>query len=72
MSCPQQEHPVALLIKDLNSNRITRILTTDLPQYFALVSKIMQEVRSIGPEGEEVFDLTLGSDIKRYCCSQGA
>ena len=38
-------------IEDLNTNRITRILTTDFPQYFAIVSRIRQEVHAIGPEG---------------------
>ncbi len=39
-------------LEDLNTNRITRILTTDFPQYFAIVSRIRQEVHAIGPEGE--------------------
>ena len=38
-------------LEDLNTNRITRILTTDFPQYFAIVSRIRQEVHAIGPEG---------------------
>merc|ERR1719460_1713836 len=38
-------------LEDLNINRITRILTTDFPQYFAIVSRIRQEVHAIGPEG---------------------
>ena len=38
-------------IEDLNTNRITRILTTDFPQYFAIVSRIRQEVHAIGPQG---------------------
>lgn len=36
---------------DFNSNRITRILTTDFPQYFAIITRIRQEVHAIGPEG---------------------
>lgn len=31
-------------MEDLNTNRITRILTTDFPQYFAIVTRIRQEV----------------------------
>lgn len=31
-------------IEDLSSGRITRILTNDFPQYFAIVSRIRQEV----------------------------
>ncbi|XP_035714744.1 ankyrin-3 isoform X3 [Folsomia candida] len=38
-------------LEDLKTNRITRILTTDFPQYFALVSRIRQEVHAVGPEG---------------------
>merc|ERR1719211_667227 len=38
-------------LEDLNTNRITRILTTDFLQYFAIVSRIRQEVHAIGPEG---------------------
>ncbi|XP_063603636.1 ankyrin-2-like [Penaeus indicus] len=38
-------------LEDLNTNRITRILTTDFPQYFAIVTRIRQEVHAIGPEG---------------------
>lgn len=32
-------------------DRITRILTTDFPQFFAIVTRIRQEVHAIGPEG---------------------
>ena len=42
-------------LEDLNTNRITRILTTDFPQYFAIVSRIRQEVHAIGPEGRVVI-----------------
>ena len=42
-------------LEDLNTNRITRILTTDFPQYFAIVSRIRQEVHAIGPEGKLIF-----------------
>ena len=38
-------------LEDLNTNRITRILTTDFPQYFAIISRIRQEVHAIGPDG---------------------
>ncbi|UYV83170.1 ANK2 [Cordylochernes scorpioides] len=38
-------------LEDLNTNRITRILTTDFPQYFAVITRIRQEVHAIGPEG---------------------
>ena len=37
--------------EDLTAKRITRILTTDFPQYFALVSRIRQESQQIGEEG---------------------
>ncbi|CAM1293249.1 Uncharacterised protein g682 [Pycnogonum litorale] len=38
-------------LEDLNTSRITRILTTDFPQYFAVVTRVRQEVHAIGPEG---------------------
>ncbi|XP_076389120.1 uncharacterized protein LOC100881279 isoform X1 [Megachile rotundata] len=34
-----------------HSGRITRIITTDFPQYFAIVTRIKQEVHVIGSEG---------------------
>ncbi|XP_025112023.1 ankyrin-2-like isoform X44 [Pomacea canaliculata] len=37
--------------EDLQAKRITRILTTDFPQYFALVSRVKQEAMVIGNEG---------------------
>ncbi|EAT34273.1 AAEL013466-PA [Aedes aegypti] len=42
------------LLEDLHTNRITRILTNDFPHYFAIVSRIRQEVHAIGPEGGTV------------------
>lgn len=36
---------------DFEGNRITRILTNDFPQYFAIITRIRQEVHAIGPEG---------------------
>ena len=47
-------------LEDLNTNRITRILTTDFPQYFAIVSRIRQEVHAIGPEGKCPAELVAG------------
>merc|ERR1719211_727693 len=41
----------ATQLEDLNTGRITRILTTDFPQYFAIITRIRQEVHAIGPEG---------------------
>ncbi|XP_013148945.1 PREDICTED: uncharacterized protein LOC106111412 isoform X1 [Papilio polytes] len=37
--------------KGWDAPRITRILTHDFPQYFAVISRIRQEVHAIGPEG---------------------
>lgn len=34
-----------------HSGRITRIITTEFPQYFAAVTRIKQEVHVIGAEG---------------------
>lgn len=36
---------------DLIQKRITRILTTDIPQYFAVVARVRQETSTIGPDG---------------------
>lgn len=34
-----------------HAGRITRIITTEFPQYFAIVTRIKQEVHVIGAEG---------------------
>lgn len=34
--------------------RLTRIVTTEFPQYFAIISRIRQEVHAVGPEGSAV------------------
>ena len=36
---------------ELAKQRISRILTTDFPMYFALVSRVKHQVEHIGPEG---------------------
>lgn len=36
---------------ELAGKRITRILTTDLPQYFAIISRVRIENQFIGEEG---------------------
>lgn len=36
------------------NKRLTRIVTTDFPQYFAIISRIRQEVHAVGPEGTTV------------------
>ncbi|XP_060520918.1 ankyrin-3-like isoform X3 [Cylas formicarius] len=41
-------------LEDLHTSRITRILTNDFPHYFAVVSRIRQEVHAIGPDGGTV------------------
>lgn len=38
-------------IEDLRTSRIERILTLDFPQYFAIVTRLRQEVHPVGPEG---------------------
>jgi len=42
---------VSGLDSEFSNDRITRILTTDFPHYFAIVTRIRQEVHAIGPEG---------------------
>ena len=38
-------------LDDLQTPRITRILTNDFPMYFAVVTRVRQEVHCVGPEG---------------------
>uniref|UniRef100_F1KPW5 Ankyrin-1 n=1 Tax=Ascaris suum TaxID=6253 RepID=F1KPW5_ASCSU len=38
-------------LDDLHTTRITRILTNDFPMYFAVVTRVRQEVHCVGPEG---------------------
>lgn len=38
-------------LEDLQTSRITRIVTVDFPQYIAVVSRLRQELHVIGPEG---------------------
>lgn len=33
------------------SDRITRIVTTEFPHYFAVITRLRQEIHAIGPEG---------------------
>lgn len=44
------QHP----LEDLNTNRIIRIATHDFPHFFAVVSRVRQEVYAIGPDGGTV------------------
>lgn len=41
-------------LEDLQTSRIVRILTVDFPHYFAVVSRIRQEVHAVGQEGGTV------------------
>ena len=36
---------------EISGKRITRILTDDLPRYFALVTKVKEEKQQVGEEG---------------------
>jgi ankyrin len=38
-------------LDELHTSRITRILTSDFPMYFAVVTRVRQEVHCVGPEG---------------------
>lgn len=46
-------------LEDLQTTRITRILTNDFPQYFAIVTRIRQEVHAVGPEGGMISSTTV-------------
>ena len=37
--------------EELYQKRITRILTTDFPHYFAIVTRVRQESKTVGPDG---------------------
>ena len=37
--------------EELYQKRITRILTSDFPHYFAVVTRVRQESNSVGPDG---------------------
>ncbi|XP_030379870.1 ankyrin-3 [Scaptodrosophila lebanonensis] len=41
-------------LEDLHTNRIIRIVTQNVPHFFAVVSRIRQEVHAIGPDGGTV------------------
>ncbi|XP_020810007.1 ankyrin-3 [Drosophila serrata] len=42
-------------IEDLATNRIVRIVTQNVPHFFAVVSRVRQEVHAIGPDGGTVY-----------------
>lgn len=48
------QFPELSQLEDLQTSRIVRILTVDFPHYFAVVSRIRQEVHAVGPEGGTV------------------
>ena len=39
------------LNSEYTPSRVTRILTTDFPNYFALITRIKQDVQTVGPDG---------------------
>lgn len=43
--------------------RITRIITTDFPQYFAIITRIKQEVHVIGAEGG-ILTSSVANDVQ--------
>ncbi|KAH8406409.1 hypothetical protein KR222_000123, partial [Zaprionus bogoriensis] len=49
----------ANLLEELHTNRIVRIVTQNVPHFFAVVSRIRQEVHAIGPEGGAVSSLAV-------------
>ena len=48
-------------LEDLHTSRITRILTNDFPYYFALISRMKQDVQVIGPEGGTINSSTVAN-----------
>ena len=43
-----------MIIFQVSSGRIIRILTSVFPKYFAIISRIREDVRSVGQEGGKV------------------
>uniref|UniRef100_A0A7E4ZXG1 ANK_REP_REGION domain-containing protein n=1 Tax=Panagrellus redivivus TaxID=6233 RepID=A0A7E4ZXG1_PANRE len=48
-------------LDDLHTSRITRILTNDFPMYFAVVTRVRQEVHCVGPEGGVILSSVVPS-----------
>ncbi|XP_055383981.1 ankyrin-3 isoform X2 [Condylostylus longicornis] len=46
-------------LEDLHTNRIIRIVTHDFPHFFAVISRIRQEVHAIGPDGGTVSSVAV-------------
>lgn len=49
-----QPHPVILelgSLEELEKKRVCRIITTDFPLYFVIMSRLCQDYDTIGPEG---------------------
>lgn len=46
-------------LEDLHTNRIIRVVTHDFPHFFAVVSRIRQEVHAIGPDGGTVSSVAV-------------
>lgn len=40
--------------KEEKQSRLTRIVTNEFPQYFAIISRVRQQVHPVGPEGSTV------------------
>ncbi|XP_076368167.1 uncharacterized protein LOC143255805 isoform X3 [Tachypleus tridentatus] len=47
--CIEEDESSAL--EDLNTNRITRIVTMDFPRYFAIVTRFRRDIHTLDPKG---------------------
>lgn len=50
----EQENQQQNINNNNNNKRLTRIVTNEFPQYFAIISRIRQQVHAVGPEGSTV------------------
>lgn len=48
------ESMLSSLTSSNREKRLTRIVTDEFPQYFAIISRVRQQVHSVGPEGSTV------------------
>lgn len=41
-------------VLEVSTGRVIRILTSVFPKYFAIITRVREEVRSVGPDGGKV------------------
>ena len=51
-------------VLEVSTGRVIRILTSVFPKYFAIITRVREEVRSVGPDGGKVVLPEVGSSIE--------